>query len=201
MIKTDDLKSLPVVGKFYLVPHVKLTSKEGETPILVPVINNYHEDPELGPNVGWHYHFDMRFFTPKGRLNYMRYMPGPFSPIPFKEGRTNLAAGHRTIDGQWAMVDKELIYKKRKCIRLITGVEPGYKKLVERHGHLPLYYNSVKWRLKFDGMKAHNMRCPHQGFDLSQCPVKNGVIECPLHGLKFRKKTMTVIPLQEEIEL
>lgn len=39
----------------------------------------------------------------------------------------------------------------------------------------------------------HKGKCPHRGMDLSQVPEKDGVITCPLHGLKFNAKTKELI--------
>lgn len=39
----------------------------------------------------------------------------------------------------------------------------------------------------FKGAKAKDKKCLHKGFDLSQCPLKNGVRTCALHGLKYTK--------------
>lgn len=38
-------------------------------------------------------------------------------------------------------------------------------------------------------LNLSTMKCPHRGHDLRTCPVVNGVIECPLHGLVFDAKT------------
>lgn len=39
----------------------------------------------------------------------------------------------------------------------------------------------------------HKNKCPHRGFDLSNETKKNGVVTCPLHGLKFNAKTKILI--------
>ena len=36
-------------------------------------------------------------------------------------------------------------------------------------------------------------RCPHRGALLKSMPVKDGVITCPNHGLKFDAQTMKCI--------
>ena len=40
----------------------------------------------------------------------------------------------------------------------------------------------------------HKGKCPHRGFDLTNVkPDKDGVITCPLHGLKFDKDSKKII--------
>lgn len=39
----------------------------------------------------------------------------------------------------------------------------------------------------------HKNKCPHRGFDLSNTKSKFGIITCPLHGLKFNKKTKELL--------
>ena len=40
----------------------------------------------------------------------------------------------------------------------------------------------------------HKGKCPHRGFDLTnEIPDENGVITCPLHGLKFKASTKDLI--------
>ena len=36
-------------------------------------------------------------------------------------------------------------------------------------------------------------KCPHKGVDLSQISVHDGVVECPLHGLRWCTRTRTLI--------
>lgn len=46
----------------------------------------------------------------------------------------------------------------------------------------------------FAGAKMVNMVCPHQGMSLSGCPVVGGLVQCPLHGLKWNIKTGNLVP-------
>lgn len=39
----------------------------------------------------------------------------------------------------------------------------------------------------------HKGKCPHRGYDLSKTTEQNGIITCPLHGLKFDAKTKKVL--------
>ncbi len=40
----------------------------------------------------------------------------------------------------------------------------------------------------------HKGKCPHRGFDLTnEEPDENGIITCPLHGLKFDKNSKKII--------
>ena len=37
-----------------------------------------------------------------------------------------------------------------------------------------------------DGLKMTGMKCPHRGTDLTNCPVVEGVVTCPAHGMRWR---------------
>lgn len=39
----------------------------------------------------------------------------------------------------------------------------------------------------------HKGKCPHRGYDLSQVPSVDGIITCPLHGLKFDSETKVLL--------
>jgi nitrite reductase/ring-hydroxylating ferredoxin subunit len=38
-----------------------------------------------------------------------------------------------------------------------------------------------------------NGKCPHKGIDLSNIEAEDGVITCPLHGLRFSEETKEII--------
>jgi Rieske Fe-S protein len=39
----------------------------------------------------------------------------------------------------------------------------------------------------------HKGKCPHRGYELSQAAPKDGVITCPLHGLRFDAETKQLL--------
>jgi hypothetical protein len=48
-------------------------------------------------------------------------------------------------------------------------------------------------RSKMKRKCIHRGRCPHRGYDLSQVAPVDGVITCPLHGLRFDASTNVII--------
>jgi len=55
---------------------------------------------------------------------------------------------------------------------------------------LPTSVEAIK-KSKLKRKCIHNGKCPHRGFDLSnEKPDENGVITCPLHGLRFKSKKL-----------
>lgn len=75
--------------------------------------------------------------------------------------------------------DTYLVYRKLNKIKnVISGITPS--KYIKNS---KLKYNCI-----------YKNKCPHRGYDLSnEKPDKNGIITCPLHGLKFNSKTMKLI--------
>lgn len=162
--KVDELNEPIQVGKYYWVPHVLY--HQGELEVFMPVINHLHDDDVLENPV--HYHIDNRFDHP---LEFERSLGQRTTVIVYvRDYRQSIMVG---------MVDTHLIYLQKRCISDITGVYyppniKGPKKL----------YNANR-----NNLNLKSMKCPHKGYDLSNQPVVNGVIECPLHGYCFNAKT------------
>lgn len=53
---------------------------------------------------------------------------------------------------------------------------------IEYKGNTPIEFIS---KSTFKHKCIHKGKCPHRGFDLTNIEVVDGVITCPLHGLKF----------------
>lgn len=49
-------------------------------------------------------------------------------------------------------------------------------------------YNTLQDMVKDRRMDLNCLKCPHQGVDLRQVPVTNGVRVCPAHGLTWDKE-------------
>lgn len=201
MLKVEDLTSPPKVGEVYLVPHatviVQNTYSTKRQKLLLPVIPNLHRDPELSNIIQDHYHYDLRFFNPEDH-DILRYMRFSERGNKWRNGRTNYVA-HKTMERYLGtqLEDAELVYKPLKCLRKETGVTLP----IESYQQEPYGYPTVvKWMKSMEGKEAKNMRCPHKGFNLSQCPSHKGIITCPLHGLQFKKKEMKVLPLDQMVK-
>ena len=193
MERIDELKTLPIIGEYYLVPciikeylHSKTKDDEerdnnweivkGElnirkeksskiTKYIYPIINHLHCDKENGQDYK-HYHIDFRFIEMDD------------NSIP-KQLHSNHVFG---ADIRYNVIannkEYEIQYHKLKCVRttnlFITNVTAIKKSKLK---HNCIYKN----------------KCPHRGYNLSQEPIINGVIQCPLHGLRFDAKTKEII--------
>ncbi|MBN4061711.1 hypothetical protein JYU20_00755 [Bacteroidales bacterium AH-315-I05] len=126
MEKIDQIKHLPQVGKYYLVPHVKCETSGGKT-YFIPVIGPPHVDKELAPCVLKHYHVDLRFSSVfKERYTIKRF--------PFFEQKTNIVLGFDN-NAILHIVSKRKRWLKKKCSSQITGIRLNHSGALERKWH------------------------------------------------------------------
>lgn len=56
--------------------------------------------------------------------------------------------------------------------------------------HIKDYYDGDLYKMIergcSDGRTMTDMRCPHRGVDLTSCPVVDGIVTCPAHGMRWR---------------
>lgn len=142
-----------------------------------PVIMHPHNDVENG-QAETHYHLDYRFIK---------------------------------IDDFWGNRDSKYLFPKalnsHRTHRYGTNVRPikDLKFSGELHYFiLPVINENAFIEYGITDPKAisksklkhkciHKGKCPHRGMDLSQVPTIDGVITCPLHGLKFNANTKSII--------
>lgn len=191
--KIDELKEPPIIGEFYLVPCILKESiiqgfdnsnsewiiKDGELYLppaiawnkketeVYPIINHLHHDKENGQDYK-HYHIDYRFVI---------CYEAPFGlPIVKMIDSYNFAPRTR-----YNLIDENneynVEYHKLKCIRQTNLGIGGF-------------VNRSKLHSKCISSKN---RCPHRKYDLSQEVPVNGIITCPLHGLKFNSESKQLI--------
>lgn len=176
MQRIDELKEPPVIGMRYLVPCIINRKPDGvvmkmghivEQMYLKvwPVINHKHNDIESG-QTHYHYHVDFRFVKLDKFNRVLRINDNHnFAPT----ARYDLEPNE----------DPKIEYHVLRCERLenmaITDASLLADKSVNR--------KSIK-----------NNKCPHRGYDLSQevCD-KEGIITCPLHGLRFKNNRVIEI--------
>lgn len=198
--KIDELTEPPIVGNYYLVPCVikdklfqiltsgandidwevdknselRLVGRYNGTGthefrrIVYPIINHLHHDKEHGQSYE-HYHVDYRFV----RLT----RPKQNQLIPEAVNRTKGLEMAPWI--RFDLIDENL--------------EPGTYK-IEYHPMACLRHTNrgIAGLVRPETLKhkcIHKNKCPHRGYDLRQEVPQNGVIVCPLHGLKFDYKT------------
>lgn len=169
LIKIEDLKRPPEIGELFLVPCVVYNLMSTDKKIkLCPVINHPHNDIENGqPET--HYHIDYRFVgrSEKYKSFFRQRRSGieyVFYPAMF---RPELNSSFKSLE-YFAM-------------RLVTTNQINETSVIA----------IAKSRLHHQCI--HKGKCPHRGYDLSQTVAIDGVITCPLHGLKFDEKTGKVL--------
>lgn len=210
MEKIDELKAPPIVGRKYLVPCIirqKLKEEyKHELPDLEwiigangdlvpdsrsakityhlekdiwPIINHLHHDKENGQDY-YHYHVDYRFTILKdeeaiipAKLHSMH----SFAPT----SRYNLLSESQFTLREDYTKGYVLEYYSLTCLR------------VQQAG-ITHPINVTRSVLNYDCI--HKGKCPHRGYDLSQEVPVNGIITCPLHGLKFNAKTKKLLKTQ-----
>lgn len=185
MEKVENIKRPLIKGEILLVPCVvrKITSmshtrcldngrkKRAIVHEITPILNCFHSDEENGQQEK-HYHTDYRFVRcsrmTSGDMEILRaedrHSEQNFSP----ESRVFLHNGGKIEYIALPVIDPNAFY----------GITPV----------------SMISKSKLKHSCIHKGKCPHRGFDLSQvAPDENGVITCPLHGLKFDSKTKKIM--------
>lgn len=137
-----------------------LISNQGGKMHITPVIDHPHNDVENGQPLA-HYHADFRF---------IRHTVEKSGVLPI----------NKHSDHVYAADDRPLVG---------NGTIENYVLPMQTADHLNTTHlvNIKKSKLKHRCI--HKGKCPHRGFDLSNENPKNGVITCPLHGLRFNAKT------------
>ena len=135
-----------------------------------PIINHLHNDKENGQDY-YHYHIDYRFIILDAKSSFAENYP---RPKMITTG--HLFAPHIRFDILGENKDYTIEYHPLKCIRHHNLAVAGIVNI-----------NKLKHKCIYKG------KCPHRGYDLSREVPVNGIIECPLHGLKFDEKTKELI--------
>jgi hypothetical protein len=162
MIKKVTECSEVIIGKFYLVPHVEIeqSRKRRYGMDFVPVLLPYHEDKNLGV-AEYHYHHDLRF-------------------IPKRLFENNMVTNTQNyfqslILNETIIKSEKIFWLKKKCLCEHLSFNG---KLISKTLE-PLYEDAI----------AVNKICPHKGISLVGCHTKDGIMNCPGHGLQWCEKT------------
>lgn len=172
--RVDELTHPPVIGETYLVPGVVKQGYEGwntQKDAWVPVIGTKHWDKDFDPAIPPHIHRDLRFFTEEE----WKIANDAFVALT--------AISLKSIIG-------EVTYQERVCLREFPYYT-GWKSIWvtgKAIGSMKKEYQ-IKMTAAPAAKGPKGWLCPHKGADLSTAEVKDGVITCPLHGLKFCSKT------------
>jgi hypothetical protein len=171
--RIHQIASVPIVGKFYLVPAIWWDwGAWGNDDIKMwwPVIGPKHSDAEFFDFPLPHYHVDVRFLS-KRHWAFSQY-PGEFLSRP-------LSASHMPQG------PKAPTWRRMRCS--LNAVDYPF---ANRRAVLALNKH-------FAGQECaksrHGWVCPHRNVNLGSMAAIDGVITCPLHGLRIDAKTGVVI--------
>lgn len=184
--RADKLTAPPVVGKFYLVPAIKwsfsTTWGNGRGPVLEqleslpdakwwPVWGRKHNDIEFFNFPNKHYHLDPRFLT---KRQWCEFDTGWREPLASLQGKP---LNHRDLpDGP---VRPQL--RRMKCTMAHAAWHHDEQQNCVALNRVLAGKQCVKSKLGF--------LCPHQRFPLASVEPRDGVITCPLHGLRINAET------------
>jgi hypothetical protein len=133
---------------------------------VVPILGPPHADAELGVK-DRHYHIDWRFMPPAFRRSVNEHRAGQEKGVVV-----------------WAQ-DVQEVSQQAMTYRLPAVQWPAFD-----HRVRPLLED-----LYAAAQLKPGLICPHKGADLSHCPAdENGVVECPLHGLRWNVHTGSLVP-------
>lgn len=171
--RIDEISGQPVIGKMYLVPCVHV--KSGYVSFLksdwTPVIGPKHDDAEIVSFVPEHFHIDWRFIRPSD----------------IGDEKEVLRSHGKVIDVKY--VDRKIENRRRKCKQEMPEFPVKYNgiDIVSWLPELERAFRDVK-------LKPDCRVCPHRGGPLTGLPVKNGMVVCSLHGLRWRLSDGAMVP-------
>lgn len=157
-------QSMLIVGKYYRVAHAVLEGAISHKKTYVPIIPNYHADPQFGVKEK-HFHVDGRFKISKRMQRWYRVD---------ERGKTNDILFISSDAPVYKF--KKIIFLNRICIRTTTGIKPPPRTLMG-YGKNNKYWN---WYNGFVGKQCKGKICPHKGTKMIE---QDGKLVCPLHNL------------------
>lgn len=177
-----DQQSGPLkVGSFYLVPTVfaqwgapGLSWRSKNVLRAWPVIGPLHSDKEFFNFETDHYHVDARFLPLKDPRVYSTL------PYPIHARKPPFAPDGATLP--------KPVWARRKCIR--AGVPDFAPSSIEIDAMRTHYAGRACKRGKAGFI------CPHRNAPLGSSVPLNGIITCPLHGLRIDAATGVVLPAE-----
>lgn len=163
-----------LVGRFY--PVLTVRGLLSERLRWWPVLGSAHTDEEIIGFKPLHYHIDWRFCDEQA----WRWLKGPewrWRPNPWNVFGIPLHMNHLGKQIEPGHANYETRVSRLRCKR-----------------ELPAYPHYIAhWQRKLEQHHAADCLrrgvCPHRGYDLSREPVVDGVVTCPLHGLRWDVST------------
>lgn len=180
---TPTLSGRAEVGKFYLVPCIKVPTSARtmwmDVNGWVPIIGPKHSDLEHLEFELQHYHIDWRFVG-WSQWRYATQKPSG-SPLGSVLTNTHGTAYRPKVEGEPQL-------RRIKCKRPMPEF-PRASTISSKREH------AIKWQrmeraqaFVCNKLKPGNI-CPHRGIDLTPFIKEDGTVICPGHGLRWDTKT------------
>lgn len=207
--RITELDGPPVIGEAYLVPTViypwtpgftrqqrrRFPRTPGESFALQgqawPVLGGLHEDRDHLGFPDLHYHVDPRFLRPSEFRRVEAYADnrGWSTAVVFEGTPLSLntwSSGPKAVRS--VVPHQGIVWARRVCHRPLHGPHRVRELGVKLD---PIYAGKVCKRGK------GGLICPHRGYTLGGVEPVDGVITCPLHGLRIDAASGTVLPTPE----
>lgn len=174
----SELTTPPEVGKFYLVPAILMSRFALAPEVWWPVHGSRHQDAEFFQFPHEHYHVDPRFLS-RQHLHQI----GDFMD---RRGHGALERSYaQPVSPQFAAfpeLKKPLpppTLRRMRCKRLMPDYPYAGQDAIHRINAAFAGRVCKRGRL--------GLVCPHQQYPLGQqVPDADGIVTCPLHGLRIR---------------
>jgi Rieske [2Fe-2S] domain len=176
MQKITNLTKPPKVGELYLVPCIVWKSER----IIIPINNRDEETLWLDLE---------NIYNPHGYKVFEEYEV-PIIDHAHNDVENGQPESHYHIDTRFRAITNETVYSIRFPLPLSKDQRLEYR--IKQCISLKVEFETSVKLIRKSKMKhncIHKGKCPHRGYDLSQVVSENGIITCPLHGLKFNEKT------------
>lgn len=180
----DKMSEPPVVGRWYMVRTLTYRRFYSHGPLSWPIIGPKHDDVEFFDFRHQHYHADVRFLTAK----HLR-QTGPHYLHPANKFASALATPCSGV-GREPLPEPALT--RMQCRRNWTEYPfSGSTTVAEMNGH---YAGQTAL------LSKRGWVCPHRKVPLgNHVPDGDGIITCPLHGLRIDAVTGKCVgPLAQE---
>ncbi len=188
-----------VVGRYYMVPTVRYPYLYGDGIVMDwPVFLPKHDDAEFFDFHMPHYHIDPRFLSARtaeriARKDWQGRMLGCYDgEARFERKVQSTPLGRYDIPGDVAypgggLVHPPVVWKRLLCrrdhVNYRYGLAPQVQKLREAFAGRQCVSSEGGWL------------CPHQNYAMgSVTPDEDGMLTCPLHGLRIDPKTGMTAP-------
>lgn len=206
MQKITAVEGVPVVGRRYLVPTVEYPYLSPE-PSWWPLFFPFHNDQEFFAFPHEHYHVDVRFLG----VRKLRQMAG--RPI-YWNGESDWPAAWRTAQRSPLGARRASAYEagvtewmaakglKTNAAGMIEPPPIVWRPLALKSAEPPPYQFHDAKQIKamadhYGGHQCAKARtgwvCPHRDIPLGQFAPVDGIITCPLHGLRVVAATGKVL--------